>query len=158
MGMAPPPPQVDPATGLNVDPQSGQPMGSVMDTEGPAASQVQNQVNPGYLQAAGQLDDASVFDVGMLAEMQRAAAVSQSSAALEALLPINTKDLAETVDDLGRALLNLYLRGSSLNEQLGVQTQARMVGQIRRSFLGLGELLLDLRAYKAGARAAAGNT
>lgn len=151
------PPQVDPSTGLNIDPQSGAPTGTSMDTEGPAASQVQSQVNPNYLQAAGALDDASVFDVGMLAEMQRAAAVSASSAALEALMPINTKDLSETVDDLGRALLNLYLRGTALNEQLGVQTQARMVGQVRRSFLGLGELLLDLRAYKAGARASLGN-
>jgi hypothetical protein len=151
------PPQIDPSTGLNIDPQTGAPTGTSMETEGPAASQVQSQVNPNYLQAAGALDDAAVFDVGMLAEMQRAAAVSASSAALEALMPINTKDLAETVDDLGRALLNLYLRGTALNEQLGVQTQARMVGQIRRSFLGLGELLLDLRAYKAGARASLGN-
>lgn len=156
-GAAPMAPQVDPSTGLNIDPQSGAPTGASMETEGPAALQVQSQVNPNYLQAAGALDDAAVFDVGMLAEMQRAAAVSASSAALEALMPINTKDLAETVDDLGRALLNLYLRGTALNEQLGVQTQAKMVGQIRRSFLGLGELLLDLRAYKAGARASIGN-
>lgn len=155
--MQPQMPAIDPSTGLNVDPQTGSPTGTAMATEGPAASQVQGQINPNYLQAAGALDDASVFDVGMLAEMQRAAAVSASSAALEALLPINTKDLAETVDDLGRALLNLYLRGTALNEQLGVQTQARMVGQIRRSFLGLGELLLDLRSYKAGARASLGN-
>lgn len=154
---APLPPQVDPSTGLNIDPQTGAPTGTTMETEGPAASQVQSQINPNYLGAAGALDDASVFDVGMLAEMQRAAAVSASSAALEALMPINTKDLGETVDDLGRALLNLYLRGTALNEQLGVQTQAKMVGQIRRSFLGLGELLLDLRAYKAGARASLGN-
>lgn len=147
---------VDPETQLYVDPMSGAPQGGVMSTEGPAPTQIDEQVNPNYIAASGELDDAAIFDVGLLAEMQRAAAVSQSSAALEALLPINTKDLGETVDDLGRALLNLYLRGTSLNEQLGVQTRARMIGQIRRSFSGLGELLLDLRAYKAGARASNG--
>lgn len=124
-----------------------QPPLPMMASEGPSSSEIAQQINPAYLQQASQLQDADVFDAGALGELQRAAGEAGGSRPAE--LNEHTKDLSETVDDLGRTLLTMQLRAVDLQEQLGAQGYQQLEDQVRNTFQGLGKLLLDLNQHAA---------
>lgn len=115
----------------------------VMSTEGPSSTEIAQQINPTYMQQAAQLTDDGTFDAGALSSLHRAATKAMNPGA--AMREGDTKDLAETVDDLGRTLLSMQTRAVELAEQLGYDGYKRLEEQVRNSFTGLGELLLELK-------------
>lgn len=125
--------------------QQQQPPLPMMASEGPSSQEIAQQVNPTYLNQAAQLQNAGVFDAGALAELERASGSLGGS--VSSSLKEHTKDLAETVDDLGRTLLTMQLRASELQEQLSDQGFEELEQQVRNSFKGLGKLLLDMNQH-----------
>jgi hypothetical protein len=153
-GAAPADPSMDPATAAGaVDPVTGQPMAPeppplpMMGSEGPSSMEIAQQINPEFLEQAAGMQDAGVFDVGALSELDRAAGTS--GVPNPAPLTENSRDLAETVDDLGRTLLMLQLRQVDLQEQLSGDTYKELEQQVRNTFQGLGKLMLDLHQHSS---------
>lgn len=136
-------PQGQDPNALPQDPNAQPPL-PVMPTEGPSASEMSQQINPAYLNQAASLQQGDVFDAGALAELQRATSTARGGATLR---EGDTKDLAETVDDLGRTLLTMQLRAVELQEQLSLDGYVNLENQVRNSFKGLGELLLEMKQH-----------
>lgn len=144
---------MDPAAAGAVDPATGQPLPPeppplpMMGSEGPSSMEIAQQINPEFLEQAAGMQDAGVFDVGVLSELERAAGTS--GVPNPAPLTENSRDLAETVDDLGRTLLMLQLRQVDLQEQLSGDTYKELEQQVRNTFQGLGKLMLDLHQHSS---------
>lgn len=144
---------MDPAMAGGVDPATGQPMAPpqpplpMMGSEGPSSMEIAQQVNPEFLEQAAAMQDAGIFDVSALSELDRAAGTS--GVPNPAPLTENSRDLAETVDDLGRTLLMLQLRQVDLQEQLSGDTYKELEQQVRNTFQGLGKLMLDLHQHSS---------
>jgi hypothetical protein len=142
-------PSMDPAA-QGIDPATGQPMAPplpMMGSEGPSSMEIAQQINPTFLEQAAGMQDAGVFDVGALSELDRAAGAT--GVPIPAPLTENSRDLAETVDDLGRTLLMLQLRQVDLQEQLSGDTYKELEQQVRNTFQGLGKLMLDLHQHSS---------
>ncbi len=144
---------MDPAMAGGVDPATGQPMAPqapplpMMGAEGPSSMEIAQQINPTFLEQAAGMQDAGVFDIGALSELDRAAGTT--GVPNPAPLTENSRDLAETVDDLGRTLLMLQLRQVDLQEQLSGDTYKELEQQVRNTFQGLGKLMLDLHQHSS---------
>ena len=137
--------QIDPNTGAPMEPAP--PPLPVMGSEGPSSMEIAQQVNPEFLEQAAGMQDAGVFDVGVLSELERAA--GRVGVPNAAPLTENSRDLAETVDDLGRTLLMLQLRQVDLQEQLSSDSYKELEQQTRNTFQGLGKLMLDLHQHSS---------
>lgn len=132
---------------LPEDPAMQAPPLPMMTTEGPSAQEIAQQVNPAFLEQAAGLQEAGVFDASVLAELERAA--GRVGGADPAPVSENTRELAGTVDDLGRTLLMLQLRQTDLQEQLSDETFKGLEQQVRNTFQGLGTLMLELQQHSA---------
>lgn len=132
MGSAP-----DAAQGMDPNDPNAQPPMPIMRTEEPSANEIAAQINPSFLQDAANLHETGAFDAGTIASLARngnmKSITSQYAASLE-----------ESVDDLGRTLLTLYMQEPKLKEQLGDDTFLDLETQLRDTFQGLGKLVLSL--------------
>lgn len=140
-------PGMDPSQDPNAQAQPAPAPLPLMSTEGPSSTEIAQQINPTYMQQAAELTDDGTFDAGALSSLHRAATKAMNPGA--AMREGDTKDLAETVDDLGRTLLSMQTRAVELAEQLGYDGYKRLEEQVRNSFTGLGELLLELKQNTA---------
>ena len=127
---------MDPNAQQGMDPNA-QPTLPIMRTEEPSSEEIAAQINPAFLQNAANLHETGAFDAGTIASLARngnmKSITSQYAASLE-----------ESVDDLGRTLLTLYMQEPKLKEQLGDDTFLDLETQLRDTFLGLGKLVLSL--------------
>jgi len=133
---------MDPNAQAGMDPndpnaQAAQPSMPIMRTEEPSSDEIASQINPAFLQDAANLHETGAFDAGTIASLARngnmKSVTSQYAASLE-----------ESVDDLGRTLLTLYMQEPKLKEQLGDDTFLDLETQLRDTFQGLGKLVLSL--------------
>lgn len=129
-GGMPPAPQGEQA----MPPQQG---GALMRTEEPSAMELQSQVNPQFLQNAGQFADQNAFDAGAIGSLAQ-------DPSLRALGSQYAANLEDSLDDLGRTLLTLYMQEGDLKEQLGDETFSELETQLRDTFTNLGKLVLSL--------------
>lgn len=154
-GMAPPPggapapavegaPAGDPmAGGMGGMPAGGQdPMapggfGATMPTEAPSATEIQNQVNPQFLESAAQLNDTNAFDAAAIASMAQ-------SPSFQNMVTDYVPTLERALDNLGRILLTMWMQESELKQQIGEEQYVDMEDNIRAVFEGLGELILSM--------------
>lgn len=150
-----PPPQGAPAPGgmpPGGAPQQGAPMpgpapemmggagmstGAAMPTESPSAMEIQNQVNPQFLEQAGALNDAGAFDAAAIASMAQAASFRD-------MVVDYVPTLERALDNLGRIMLSLWLQESELKEQIGEEEYADLEDNLRAVFDGLGNLILQI--------------
>lgn len=109
----------------------------IMRTEEPSSMEIAEQVNPAFLEQASELQETGAFDAGAISSLSKDPSVkalgSQYAASLE-----------NSVDDLGRTLLTLYMQESKLKEQLGDETFVDLESQLRDTFKGLGSLVLSI--------------
>jgi hypothetical protein len=146
-------PAVDPATGQPLDPAAAaqmppeQPPLPLMTTEEPSSMEIEQQINPEFLEQAAVLQDRGVFDTGALAELDRA--MGRAGVPTPAPVTNNTQSLESTVDDLGRTLLSIQLKSIDLQEQLSGDTYHELEEQVRNTFQGLGKLLLEMNQHGA---------
>lgn len=140
----PPPPQGamppqggDPAMQDPAMQEQQQPPMPVMRTEEPSSQEIANQVSPGFLEQAGQLQETGAFDAGAIASLSK-------QPSLKTLGSQYAANLENSVDDLGRTLLTLYMQEPQLKEQLGDESFTTLETQLRDTFRGLGDLVLGL--------------
>ncbi len=115
----------------------GQPPGAVMATEAPSSQQVAQQVNPNFLNNAATFQDAGAFDAGAIGSLAQNPSLQNIGAQY-------APGLENSVDDLGRTLLTLYMQESELKDQLGDDSFVKLETQLRDTFQGLGDLVLTL--------------
>ncbi len=134
-------PSMDPATQGQVE----QPPLPLMTTEVPSSMEIEQQINPDFLEQAAALQSRGAFDTGALAQLERAA--GRKGTPTPAPMNSHTQSLEATVDDLGRTLLSLQLKSVDLQAQLSGDTYHELEEQVRNTFKGLGKLLLELSQH-----------
>lgn len=109
----------------------------MMSDSGLNAAAIQEQISPQFLDMAGDLQSADVFD---------AAAVSSlaNSAAIRELVGQYMPNLETALDNLGRVLLSLWMKESELKTEVGGETFSKLEDNLRNTFKGLGDLVLKL--------------
>jgi hypothetical protein len=117
--------------------QGGPPPMPVMHTEEPSAEEIAQQINPNFLAQAGQFHDQGAFDAGAVGSLAQTPSLQNISTQYAA-------NLEDSVDDLGRTLLTLYMQESELKEQLGDDAFVKLETQLRDTFKNLGALTLNL--------------
>ena len=136
-GMQGMPPGMDPAQGTDPNAPPPQPPSAIMATETPSASQIAQQVNPNFLNNASTFQDSGAFDAGALSSLAQNPSLQNIGAQY-------APGLENSVDDLGRTLLTLYMQESELKEQLGDDSFVKLETSLRDTFHNLGDLVLTL--------------
>ena len=142
-------PGMDPSMGGGMDPnmdpnmaaQQGmeqeQPPLPIMNTENPSSTEIASQINPAFLEQAGQFQQQGAFDAGAVGSLAKTPALKEIASQYSA-------NLEDSVDDLGRTLLTLYMQEGELKDQLGDEAFTKLETQLRDTFKGLGDLTLNL--------------
>jgi len=112
-------------------------MGAVMQTESPSATEIQQQVNPQFLEQAGQLQDQGVFDAAAIAS------IGQSPSFRDTVVDY-VPTMERALDNLGRTMLTLWLQEGELKQQFGEEEFSKIEDNLRAVHEGLGELVLQL--------------
>jgi hypothetical protein len=112
-------------------------MGAVMQTESPSAMEIQQQVNPQFLEQAGQLNDRGVFDAAAIAS------IGQSPSFRDTVVDY-VPTLERALDNLGRVMLTLWLQEGELKQQFGEEEFSKLEDNLRAVHEGLGELVLQM--------------
>lgn len=137
MGM---PPGGDPNQ-PQIDPQTGQPMEppppAMMSNEPSTPEEIAAQVNPQFMEQAGQLQDEGAFDAAALASMAQSPSVRDLVAAY-------VPNLERALDNLGRIMITLYMDEARIKDQVGNETFVALEDNLRNTFKGLGDLLLKI--------------
>jgi hypothetical protein len=116
-----------------------QPMagGAMMATETPSSTEIQNQINPQFLEQVGQLGDTGTFDAAAIASMAQ-------SPSFRDMVTDYVPTLERSLDNMARILLSMWMQESELKEQIGEEQYVNLEDNIRAVFEGLGELILDM--------------
>jgi hypothetical protein len=109
--------------------------------EGPvSAENLEQQMNPQFLQDAAALQDQGVFDATAIASMAKQRGVS-------ALLQNYAPSVEKALDNLGRMLLLLYVKEGEIKTQIGAEAYEETEQKVRDVFRGLGDALLAINQY-----------
>jgi hypothetical protein len=109
--------------------------------EGPVSSQnLEQQMNPAFLQNAASLQDEGVFDAAAIASMARQTGIRD-------LIQNYTPAVEKAMDNLGRMLLLFYMKEGEIKAQIGSEAYEETEQKIRDVFRGLGEAILALTQY-----------
>lgn len=141
-GMPPMDPSMDPNAAMGMqDPNAAPPdvQLPIMRTEEPSSEEIAQQINPDFLASAGQLHETGAFDAATIASLAQS-----NSRGFKSLTSQYAANLENSVDDLGRTLLTLYMQESKLKTQLGDETYLDLETQLRDTFHGLGRLVLAM--------------
>lgn len=115
----------------------GAPGSAIMATESPSSQEIAGQVNPNFLNNAATFQDAGAFDAGAISSLAQ-------NPSLQNIGSQYAPGLENSVDDLGRTLLTLYMQESQLKDQLGDDSFVKLETQLRDTFHNLGDLVLTL--------------
>jgi len=114
-----------------------QPPPAMMSAEDGDPSTLAQQVNPQFMEQAGSLNDAGVFDAATLASMAQ-------SPVLRDLVQAYMPNLEKSLDNIGRILLTLWMDESHIKEDMGADTYVGLEDNLRTVLKGLGELILKV--------------
>ena len=101
------------------------------------SGEVEKHINPDFLDQAGELEQADVFDAAAIASIAKN---KNLRSFVQAQLPTAEK----TIDNLGRMLLLFYLRENKIKPSIGNETYSDIVQNLRDVFEGLGDLWLKI--------------
>jgi hypothetical protein len=104
--------------------------------------QVQQQVNPSFVEQAAGLQDQGTMDAGAIA-MVASAPVFQDITA--SYIP----QLEKALDNLGRVLLTLWVKERETKENVGDEAFTQLEDRLRNLFKNMGELVLQLNKYSS---------
>jgi hypothetical protein len=109
--------------------------------EGPVSPQnLEQQMNPQFLQEAAGLQDQGIFDATAIASMAKQRGVRE-------LLQNYTPSIEKAMDNLGRMLLLLYVKESEIKAQIGAEAFEETEQKVRDVFRGLGDAILAVNQY-----------
>jgi hypothetical protein len=109
--------------------------------EGPVSPQnLEQQINPDFLQNAGSLQDAGIFDAAAIASMSKQRNVRDM---VQNYLPT----VERAMDNLGRMLMLFYMKEGEIKQQIGAESYEETEQKLRDVFKGLGETILALTRY-----------
>lgn len=109
--------------------------------EGPVSPQnLEQQINPAFLQDAASLQDQGIFDAAAIASMTKQKGIREL---IQNYLP----SVEKAMDNLGRMLLLFYVKEGEIKEQIGSEAYEETEQKIRDVFKGLGDAVLSLNQY-----------
>ena len=115
--------------------------GASMKTEAPSSMEIQQQVNPQFLDQSGQLaeqfQDPTTFDAAAIASMAQAPS-------FRTMVVEYVPTLERALDNLGRVLLTVWMQESDLKGQIGDEEFGDLEDNLRAVFEGLGALVLQI--------------
>ena len=123
--------------GMQGQPQQQQAPGATMSADDGSVESVMNQVNPSFIEQAGQLQDKGVFDAASLASMAQTPSLKDM---VSAYLP----NLEKSLDNIGRVLLSLWMDESKIKGDIGDETYIGLEDNLRSTFKGMGDLILKI--------------
>jgi uncharacterized protein YeeX (DUF496 family) len=101
------------------------------------SGEIEKHINPDFLDRAGELEQADVFDAAAIASIAKN---KNLRSFVQAQLPTAEK----TIDNLGRMLLLFYLRENKIKPSIGNETYSDIVQNLRDVFEGLGDIWLKI--------------
>jgi len=110
---------------------------AMMSHDATTPEEIAAQVNPQFMEQAGELQDQGAFDAAALASLAQAPAVRD-------LVGAYVPNLERALDNLGRIMLTLYLDEGQIKSDIGDETYVHLEDNLRSTFKGLGELLLKI--------------
>jgi hypothetical protein len=134
-----------PVQGMQPGMQPGMPQQDAPADQGMASMSAENvdpeqlagQVNPQFMEQAGELNDAGVFDAAALSSMAQAPQ-------LRDLASVYLPNLEQALDNIGRVLLTLWMSETQIRGDIGTQAFVKLEDNLRSTFKNLGELVLKL--------------
>jgi hypothetical protein len=123
--------------GMDPSQQQQQPPMAMMNADDGTVESLMQQVNPSFMEQAGQLNDAGVFDAASLATM---AQTPQLKDLVAAYIP----NLEKSLDNIGRVLLSLWMDESNIKGDVGNETFIALEDNLRNVFKGMGDLILKI--------------
>ena len=117
--------------------QQQQPPQATMSSDDGSIDTMQQQVNPQFIEQAGQLNDAGTFDAAALSSMAQTPSLKEMVASY---LP----NLEKALDNLGRVLLTLWMDESRIKGDVGDESFISLEDNLRATFRGMGDLILKI--------------
>jgi hypothetical protein len=110
---------------------------AMMGPDGPSANDLEQEVNPQFLQQAAQLQSGDIFDAAAVSSLAQSSAVKE-------LVGQYVPNLEKALDNLGRVLMSLWMQETHLKEELGEETYTGLEDNLRTTLKNLGDLVLKL--------------
>lgn len=125
--------------GGGMAPTSMSPMtnGATMATETPSATEIQQQINPQFLENAANMADTGTFDAAAIASMAQAPSFRD-------IVVDYVPTLERALDNLGRILLTQWMQEAELKKRIGDEEYSDTEDNLRIVFEGLGKLILQI--------------
>jgi hypothetical protein len=117
--------------------QQQQPPAAMMAADDGSVDTMQAQVNPQFIEQAGQLNDAGTFDAAALSSMAQTPSIKEMVAGY---LP----NLEKSLDNLGRVLLTLWMDEMRIKGDIGDDAFISLEDNLRATFRGMGDLILKI--------------
>jgi hypothetical protein len=138
-GMPPQQGQPQPGAQPGQDPnaQQQQPPQAMMAADDGSVDTMQSQVNPQFVEQAGQLNDAGTFDAAALSSMAQSPSLKEMVAGY---LP----NLEKSLDNMGRVLLTLWMDEMRIKGDIGDDAFISLEDNLRSTFRGMGDLILKI--------------
>jgi hypothetical protein len=129
---------MDPMAAQQQQPMTPQDQGMAhMSGEDDSPETLMQQVNPEFLNAAGGLHDAGIFDAATLSSMAQ-------SPALKDMVGAYLPNLEKSLDNVGRVLLTLWMDEGKIKSDIGNETFVSLEDNLRMVFKNLGDLILKM--------------
>ena len=123
--------------GQDPNAQQQQPPQATMSSDDGSMDTMQQQVNPQFIEQAGQLNDAGTFDAAALSSMAQTPSLKEMVAGY---LP----NLEKSLDNLGRVLLTLWMDEMRIKGDIGDDAFISLEDNLRSTFRGMGDLILKI--------------
>lgn len=114
-----------------------QPPQAMMASDDGSVDTMAQQVNPQFIEQAGQLNDAGTFDAAALSSMAQTPSLKEMVAGY---LP----NLEKSLDNLGRVLLTLWMDEMAIKGDIGDDAYISLEDNLRATFRGMGDLILKI--------------
>jgi hypothetical protein len=129
--------QGQPGQDPNAQQQPPPPPSAMMASDDGSTDTMQQQVNPQFIEQAGQLNDAGTFDAAALSSMAQTPSLKEMVAGY---LP----NLEKSLDNLGRVLLTLWMDEMRIKGDIGDDAFISLEDNLRSTFRGMGDLILKI--------------
>ena len=110
---------------------------AMMGQDGPSANALEEEINPQFLEQAGQLQSDDIFDAAAVSSLAQSPAIKE-------LVAQYVPNLEKALDNLGRVVLSLWMQEPDLKTDVGDAAFADLEDSLRTTFKNLGNLVLKL--------------